>query len=152
MDLNVFHFGKEKTLSRKIKLFFKRIKWAIQRATKGYSDMDMWNLSTFYPQLLIDSLTEYRNGTECYPLEFASQGEWIEVIDKIIEKIKYYNEIMNVEDNPYKEDYYRYINGCTEDCPLDNFFEYQKMMTNKKQEALKEALALLAEHMPDLWY
>lgn len=59
---------------------------------------------------------------------------------------------MNVEDNPYKDDYYRCITGCIEDCPLDNFFEYQKMMANKKQESLKEALSLLAEYMPDLWY
>lgn len=152
MDLNVFHFGKEKTISRKIKLFFKRIKWAIQRATKGYSDMDIWDLSVFYPQLIIDSLTTYINKADCYPLEYNNQEEWIEVLDKLIEKIKYYNEPINIEDNPYKEDYYRFINGCTEDCPLDNFLEYEKVMTDRKQEALAEGLSLLAKHMTELWY
>ena len=152
MDLNVFHFGKEKTLSRKIKLFFKRIKWAVQRIKRGYSDMDIWNLSTFYPQLLINSLTTYRNETRCYTLKCKNQEEWLKVVDSIIAKIQQYNEPINIEDNPYKDDYYNCIAGCIEDCPLDNFFEYQRKISGKKQESLKEALSLVAEHMPDLWY
>lgn len=47
--LNVFHFGySHKFTLWNIKNFFRTLKWAWQRATKGYCDWDRWDLDFFY--------------------------------------------------------------------------------------------------------
>ena len=59
--LNVFGFGywPARHVFRNIKQFFKNCKYAWQRATKGYSDWDRWDLDVFYTELMIQSLKEF---------------------------------------------------------------------------------------------
>ena len=54
--------------------FFKSIKCAWQRATKGYCYRDTWDLDCFYTQLFIDSLTEFKENLHGAPAEFYDEN------------------------------------------------------------------------------
>ena len=63
-ELNVFHYGyhshKPKYWFSNIKQFFTNIKYAYQRATKGFCTHDVWDLDTYYARLISSSLKEFR--------------------------------------------------------------------------------------------
>ena len=58
--LNVFTYGyvSWRCPLTNIKQFFRNIKYAYQRITKGYCDQDKWNLNTYLSNLLYLSLTD----------------------------------------------------------------------------------------------
>ena len=50
---------------------FRQIKWCVQRAKRGFSDPDLWDLGDTTVALIIKMLTEFqKNNTEGYPLCF----------------------------------------------------------------------------------
>lgn len=53
--------------------FFKNFKYAWQRATKGYCDIDLWELDYFYTYLFADSLHEFAERSHGAPDTFCGQ-------------------------------------------------------------------------------
>lgn len=100
-----------------IKLFFKRIRWGWQRATKGYCDADIWDIdiwfATIFPNMLID-LREKGCG---FP---GSEGaetpeKWAKILTEMadawwgtLEDEKYENEHSNFYQQNDKEAALRY--------------------------------------------
>ena len=60
----------------------RQLKWAYQRATRGYSDWDLWDLDSFYVQMFINSLREFAEKTNGYPSGITYE-EWQELIRTI---------------------------------------------------------------------
>ena len=79
-----------------IRYFFRTFKWAWQRATRGYSDRDTWNLDTYLVNLLITSLSQFRTETMGYPGYMESEEEWYAILDKIILLLKQSLEYSNI--------------------------------------------------------
>ena len=71
-NLNVFRYGylKKRPLSN-IRQFFRNVKYAYQRSTKGYCDYDLWNLGDTILHLINQSLKEFTAKTEGYPIRFS---------------------------------------------------------------------------------
>lgn len=55
---------------KNIKIFFKSIKWGWQRATRGYSDYDVWDLDYFYTHLIANTLDYLGDHHVGVPMEF----------------------------------------------------------------------------------
>jgi len=71
-ELNIFKYDYLpwsycKNWFKNIHQFFRNIKWAWQRATKGYSDRDTWNLDCYYLQLFYHTLKHLAKYTHGYP-------------------------------------------------------------------------------------
>ena len=70
-ELNIFTGGYMPWYPRNwfdnIKYFFRTIKWGWQRATRGYSDYDTWDLDIFYSRIMIASLSQFRAEERGYP-------------------------------------------------------------------------------------
>jgi len=69
--LNVLRYGYYKgglaSIPNNIKQFFKNIKYAYQRITKGYCDFDVWELSDYYLKLFYYTLNSLADNTHGYP-------------------------------------------------------------------------------------
>ena len=62
--------------------FFRSLKWAWQRATKGYCELDTYGVSDWFLNTLPDMLVEIKNNCTGYPDELT-EDEWIRILDQI---------------------------------------------------------------------
>lgn len=53
----------------KIRMFFLRLKWRIQRFKRGYSDSDCWDIDTWFYNIMPSILTTYLNTIHGWPGE-----------------------------------------------------------------------------------
>ena len=83
-NLNILKYGYTKNIFSNIKQFFRNLKYAYQRATKGYCDADIWNLDDHYLQYLdvtLQALAEIAHG---YPSHmFPTMQDWRNYIKEI---------------------------------------------------------------------
>jgi len=152
-----------------IKLFFKSIKNAWQRATKGYCDSDIWNLDYYYSDLIADTLKEYRENTISYPMyldgaECPSLEEWKSRV-YYVESL--FRDSMREYENPY-EYYIDNMEMSFEDGKIvltnklgsqeelkgleQSWLEEEEKIEKTKQELLQTGLAELGKIYENLWY
>ena len=79
--------------------WFKSLKYAYQRATKGYSDWDMWGLHDFYLRLVSNSLNEFADKRYGSPDE--DHDKWTALYKEIASK--FYSALE--ENEFYKNEY-----------------------------------------------
>lgn len=178
--LNVFKFGIYKPTNIKIffrntKQFFKNIKYAWQRATRGYCDWDVWELNTFYTELIRDTLKHLAATSSSYPgrgdLDTPEKWEaWLnetaQLFDNSIERSF---EDYQVYKNKYEDEYsklpnrftteelpngmYRLINNDTEEEKklLNKYFNEELNIYKLRDRDKNKALERLREHWWELW-
>ena len=121
---------------RNIKLFIRSIKYAFQRATKGYCDTDVWDLDKFYLHLLQSSLTELKDISHGYPKDCISPEEWKDCLNEIIQCFP------NADFDNYEDKY--------DECGVTWIDEYTTI--NKLcKDNLHTGFELLEKHFHDLW-
>lgn len=62
-------------IDKKIKQFFRNIKWAWQRVTKGYADYDTWDLDYWLVRLLPQAIRTLESGLHGHPYDMTEE-EW----------------------------------------------------------------------------
>lgn len=68
---------------RRIKDWFSNIKYTFQRATRGYSDVDLWNVNTYIAKVIADVMQEWlKRGISSYKGSMTEE-EWDDVLVKI---------------------------------------------------------------------
>lgn len=170
-ELNIFTGGYVPWYPRNcwynIKYFFRTIKWGWQRATKGYSDYDTWDLDTYYSRMMIASLSQFRAEAKGYPCCMNDIKEWYEILDKIIFLLKQANKDEPLEEkNELAEWYEEYLSTKTLDFTKvekivgedDEETKSKVLQYCKREEELyeirtqkcKEAFELLAEYFGHL--
>ena len=88
IELNIFKCGRYdfrnpfKRIWHNFTNFFKQIKWAYQRATRGYSDWDLWDLDSYYVQLMINSMHDFAEKTNSHPSGMTHE-DWQELVHTI---------------------------------------------------------------------
>lgn len=156
-----------------IRYFFRTIKWGWQRATKGYSDSDVWDLDMFYSELMIASLSKFRTGTQGYPGHMDSIEEWYAILDKIIFLLKQANEDEPLEEkNELAEWYEEYLetrpltltkvengnhiyvtdNDDETKAKVKQYYKREEELYNIRTQKRKEAFELMAEYFGHLWW
>ena len=86
--------------------FFRSLKWAWQRATKGYCELDTYGVSDWFLNTLPDMLVEIKNNCTGYPDELT-EDEWIRILDRMIFLLREANVDTCTKINPYKAEYSR---------------------------------------------
>ena len=86
--------------------FFRSIKWAWQRATKGYCELDTYSVSDWFLNTLPDMLEEIKNNCTGYPDELT-EDEWVRILDRMIFLLREANEDTCTKVNPYESEYSR---------------------------------------------
>lgn len=155
--------------------FFRTIKWGWQRATKGYSDYDTWDLDIFYSSMMIASLSQFRAETKGYPGYMNDIDEWYAILDKIIFLLKQANEDEPLEEkNELAEWYEEYLKTkpltMTEvadgkamrislkdvdeetEAKRKQYYKREEELYNIRTQKRKEAFELMAEYFGHLWW
>lgn len=65
------------------------IKYAFQRALRGYDETDVFNLDQNLADRMVKILTEYRNCCDSYP-STMEKDEWIKIINQIIDGFSFF--------------------------------------------------------------
>lgn len=55
---------------------FRRLKWAYQRATKGYCDYDVWDIDSWLSEIMHDMLKQLADISNGYPANFVGPQTW----------------------------------------------------------------------------
>ena len=141
-----------------IKWFFRALRPAWHRATKGYCRMDTWNVDYTLTAYLIKVLTEYRNITNGWPDQhFATFEEWIAAIDECIDLL-----VLSAEDpdklNKYWPEYEKFLHKGTKNWTeeeqkiFDNWHSDSFRVHEMQCEAREKAFAWLGKYLPHIWW
>lgn len=140
--------------------FFKCLRPAHQRATKGYCRMDTWNADMTICTYLIKVLTEYRNVTNGYPgdNDFPTFESWIAYIDEIIDLLIY----CTTEIDELNEYYESWRDECC-NVPRSEWTDSQEdiykhyvaenlTLYGAQKEAREKAFSMLGKHLNHIWW
>lgn len=178
IELNIFKCGQYKWRNPLKRLwfnfrnYFRQLKWAYQRATRGYSDWDLWDLDSFYTQILINSLRDFAQKTNGHPGEMTFE-EWQILINTIANCFEESQE--DLEDNleswkrmeQIRQKYVDTNNSKNNDIDLllkdpEDDLEFQKarkdwvtdlqQITKHRKEMSDRGFDLLKEWIWHLWF
>lgn len=149
-ELNVFNYDyspwrRPFNWPRNIKQFFKNCKYAWQRATKGYSDRDIWNLDMYYTDLFHATLNRLADTSNGYPgIEpWETSEKWEEYLRKMAFLFK--DSYVDPEDRDserYEEVYSK----------PDEYRAFMDELTKLQLKEKDEAFDMLNKSFYHLWW
>ena len=129
---------------RRARFYIREVKYKlrtrIQRFMRGYSDADVWNMDTWFMEMIEPMLSQLRKGYS-YPCEFNSSDEWHNVLTEMTNCIHLMNED-NVQENLGFYGYEGMLKMTSEDHHKVNDI----MLKNKDR-----FFELFSKHFYDLW-
>ena len=153
-----------------IPYFFKSIVFGFQRAFRGYSDWDTWNLDKFYINLFIGSLRHFAKYVNGWPDNlYETFEDYVKDINRVADDLEYYIKD-NSEDNEYWEEYSEILMSTmrTEKCVAgrrvfwdmnneqkeikEKYFNRMFEIEEEKEILLNDCMLWLSEHMRNLWW
>lgn len=169
--LNVFYILTQRC--NKFKYFFRGFKYAYQRATRGYCDMDTWDLDIYYLNLFKNSLSAFTDLTNGWnDTKYETFDEYVTDIKSQIDKIDYVLSDV-YEENEYWEEYSEILKTTQRTKPSEysdaavqvywDMNEEQKLIQEKfrnrddeiklKHEIVRnEVFDWLKENIQELWW
>ena len=149
-QLNVWKFLNYGNIFRRIGGFFNKIKYAMDRARKGFCDYDLCDLDIFFVDLIIRALEEHQESALGYPdSKYSTFEDWMNAIDEGIGHFKNYKYLLDDNNNMYYLGYMRAIEDGNVDGKIirDKFYaESQKMYEEAKNE-LRLGFEFLTENL-----
>ena len=138
LSLNVFTYGiggwkYPSNWFRNIKQFFRNIKYAWQRATRGFCDQDWWNLDIYYTTLFVKSLRHLatHNMGHPYDMDEDKWNAWLrETADEFYKSL----EETNSFENPYAEEAEALFDKWTWDPTDDGMYRLNQHYTDDENE------------------
>ena len=103
---------KDCILKVKVEFILYELKYAWQRAYKGYDDPMVWSIDNGFIQLYLEILKDFKNSHNSRPHKLTDE-EWGNIIDEMIECLSK----MSIDFPPYDKDYEEQIKY------KDRFFE-----------------------------
>ena len=143
---------------KNIKLFFRRFKWAWQRATRGFADCDIWDLDSSILNYLSGTLKQLSEIAEGWPgnEQFPKYEDWTNFLKEMSEKFAAANESNEYYPTPMADKWWEWAQehkGChPDDNPYvqDMLKEYQENDL-KHERDFAEAWSAIGEVFWDLW-
>ena len=161
-----------KNIYSNIRLFFRRFKWAYQRAVRGYADMDTWNMDSWLVNLFSDSLNHLADHHWGYPGtdEFPDDEKWTQYLKDMAQLFYQSDESNNYYPTPEWDKYWEYseahpavkiedtIAGHTmvrfekpENPYSESSFEEEKENNKKRNEDFQKAWDMMGKVFYSLW-
>lgn len=155
-QLNVWKFWNDGNIFRRISGFFNKVKYARDRASKGYCNYDLWDMDIFLVNLIIRSLEEHKEYTCGYPDgKYSSFEDWTNAIEEGINHFKKYKYLMNDDNNIYYLAYMQAVrkeDGSDKQMVRDKFDAESREMYEEAQNELRLGFEFLIENLRHLWW
>lgn len=149
-QLNVWKFLNYGNIFRRIGGFFNKVKYARDRARKGFCNYDLYDLNIFFVDLIIRALEEHKEFALGYPdSKYPTFEDWMNAIDEGIGHFKKYKYLLDDNNNMYYLGYIQAIEDGNVDRKIirDKFnAESQKMYEEAKNE-LRLGFEFLSENL-----
>jgi hypothetical protein len=149
--------GYRMSLWKRIKWWFRRARYARQRAHWGFSEYDIWDFKTYHAELVAAMMRYWAGRSNSHHPEMADE-EWQAVMNKIAECFEFWNKDLPTPSyDAYRATVRRVKNedgSITTECPdgLSEAWRKEEMDNYKmKRQKLKEGFDLLFEYYPHLW-
>lgn len=152
---------------KNIKHFFCCFKYAYQRATKGFSDWDRWDLDVFYNHLFVNSLREYAEKAMGYPGndEFPTMESWQKYLNDMADLFEQSIEGYETAKNPYEKefedtfmdrsqpDWFERVNKPTpeEQKISKKYFKAEQKLAEYRDKCHHKAMKMLEHVFGSLW-
>lgn len=152
LDLNCLTYGFgvyrfPRSVFHNIGQFFRNIKFAYQRITKGYADFDLWNLDYYIRAVLTKSINELADIAHGYPGvglfsdEQAKQDGYKDGYDRWVSYLKemsrhFANSIEDEDENSESFKLYEEMNSHiidTIEIEKDNYTQYKCIFDNEEE-------------------
>lgn len=149
MGMNIFSFGiyshNPRWWLHNIKQFFKNIKYAWQRATRGFSDPDCWEFDSYLSRIISGGLKTLDKNRHGFPTELYSQlgeedgnQEWSKILSEISAKMEKYERLKSSEYPPGN-------------LPPEAIMEWYENNQKEAENAWNDAIDLLKKWHNDMW-
>jgi hypothetical protein len=148
--------GYKMKLRDRIKWWFRRRKYARQRARWGFSEYDVWSMNAYLSELLCDMFAYWAKHHNSHPYE-VSEEEWQQTLINISECFaQYTREFPTPAYDAFHEAVVRRkIEGGIEieapDDLLQAWRDEEKEHYEYRMKKLKEGFDLLFKYYPNLW-
>ncbi len=135
------------------------IRNAWQRATKGYSCEDVWNMDSWFLRIMPQMLNEFIKDHYGHPTDMTRE-EWNEVLSKMEKSFRNAYEETTEFENPYETEYLNSLNldlknytiQTTADETLKiNYHNAETAREELMQKSFDEAMELFRKHFHSLW-
>ena len=138
---------------KRISLFFRKIKWAYQRAKYGWCDKDLWSLVWTLGNYIASSVNELANRTHGYPYGLSPR-EWDRILRTIAREF-YLGVNEDSWTNPYESDISDEKNylelGETERTIWNKWFEEERKIEEFMEAYREEGFRDLVKWYSHLW-
>lgn len=168
-------------IKHRIRDTFYKIKWAFQRAKRGYSDCDVWGFCDWFLEVvpdMLDKLAEEHHGTPISYLDdrFAdpddvgralTSEEWKEILTKMAKDFRNASELETEFTNEYEDEYLEQFAKAYSEKPADfrieslkvlaqsplgqNYSKEEKAICKRRGESLVNAMDAFKKYFWDLW-
>lgn len=149
MGMNIFSFGiyshNPRWWLHNIKQFFKNIKYAWQRATRGFSDPDCWEFDSYLSRIISGGLKTLDKNRHGFPTKLYSQlgeedgnQEWSKILSEISAKMEKYEQLKSSEYPPGN-------------LPPEAIMEWYENNQKEAENAWNGAIDLLKKWHNDMW-
>ena len=141
---------------KRIKWWFRRAKYARQRARWGFSEYDVWDFEAYHAELVAAMMRYWAKHNHSYHPEMTEE-EWKAVMNKIAECFEFWNKDLPT---PAYEAFHKAVvrteeKGCiTAEVPVELIQAWRAEEWNNyelKMQKLKEGFDLLYKYYPHLW-
>lgn len=149
-QLNVWKFLNDGNIFRRICGFFNKVKYAKDRARKGFCDYDLCDLDIFFVDLIIRALEEHKESALGYPdSKYPTFKDWTNAIDEGIGHFKKYKYLLDDDNNVYYLGYIQAIEDGNADRKVirDKFDAESQKMYEEAENELRLGFEFLAENL-----
>ena len=136
---------------------FRNIKFAWQRATKGYCDYDCWSIDHYLLDLLPELFDNFRRNLHGHPASFTEE-EWDNfLLKEIIEPLRNAQEEQEVEINEFETEVYNHFNDKSftdMNCPQelwDKYMKREKEIDDWRDKQMRRAFTSIIMNFWSFW-
>lgn len=141
---------------RIVKLFFRDVKYSIQRIKYGWCESDTWGIDYWFLNVVPDMLLYLKNNKHGYPISFDENGEQIlnseEEWDKVLDEIIYLFHESSEDYCSIKNRYNSELaNGFADENKKHLWIQEEKNLGNYREQCKNQAFELFSKYFYDLW-
>ena len=155
MNENIFKIKGERTIRSKFVNFFRKIKWCYQRCTRGYADIDWFDMSYYIQNVIPSMLRELAVKGQGYPIgdEFKTYESWEDYLLEIARHFENSREDQTVMENncikPWLSNETKDTEAYKQICK--DYFLRDKEIHEWQNKEIHKAFEMMAHVFWNLW-
>lgn len=136
---------------RVFKRFWRNVRAAWHRITRGYCDYDVWNIYDWFLTVMPPMLRQLANEGSSYPADQESPQVWHDWLYKLAKNFEQCVE--GAIPNKYEHVFMNHINDDDDEARaiVAKYFAREKEIAEERQDLIENTLIEMSKHFYSLW-